>query len=98
MFPWRIRDRSASGEMSTTSTSSASSTTAVRDGLAHPDAGDAGDDVVEALEVLDVQRRDDVDAGIQDLVDVLPALLVLRARCVGVRQLVNRARPADGGR
>ena len=38
------------------------------------------DDVVEALEVLDVDRRDHVDAGVEQLVDVLPALLVARAR------------------
>ncbi len=41
-----------------------------------PYAGDRLDDVVERLEVLDVDRRDDVDAGLEDLLDVLPALLV----------------------
>ena len=48
----------------------------VGDRLALGDAGDALDDVVEGLEVLDVDRRDDVDAGVEQLVDVLPALLV----------------------
>ncbi len=38
------------------------------------------DDVVERLEVLDVDRRDDVDAGVEQLLDVLPALGVARAR------------------
>ena len=42
--------------------------------LLHP--GDALDDVVERLEVLDVERGDDVDAGVAELLDVLPALLV----------------------
>ena len=53
-------------------------------------AGDAGDDVVERLEVLDVERRDDVDAGVEQLLDVLPALLVARPRGVGVRVLVDQ--------
>ena len=43
-------------------------------GLADHDAGDLGDDVVEALEVLDVEGGVDVDAGGQQLLDVLPAL------------------------
>ena len=49
-------------------------------GLAHGDAGDLRDDVVQALEVLDVERRVDVDAGVEQLLDVLPALGVARAR------------------
>ena len=53
------------------------------------DAGDLLDDVVEALQVLDVDRGQHVDAGGEDLVDVLPALLVPRAGRVGVRQLVD---------
>ena len=53
------------------------------------DAGDLLDDVVHRLEVLDVDRRDHVDAGVEQLLDVLPALLVLRARHVGVRELVD---------
>ncbi len=42
--------------------------------LAHGDAGDLRDDVVQALEVLHVERREDVDAGVEELFDVLPAL------------------------
>ena len=57
--------------------------------LPDPDAGDLADDVVQALEVLDVHRRVDVDAGVEQLVDVLPALRVARARRVGVRELVD---------
>ena len=52
-------------------------------------AGDLLDDVVERLQVLDVHRGDDVDAGVEQLVDVLPALLVARAWHVGVRELVD---------
>ena len=61
----------------------------VGDRLALVDAGDPLDDVVERLEVLDVDRRDHVDAGGQQVVDVLPALLVRRAGGVGVGQLVD---------
>ena len=50
----------------------------VRDGLVLLDAGDPLDHVVDRLEVLHVQRRDDVDAGVEQLVDVLPPLLVAR--------------------
>ncbi len=59
-------------------------------GLAHGDAGDLLDDVVEALEVLDVERGVDVDAGVEQLLDVLPALGVARAGGVGVGQLVDQ--------
>ena len=54
--------------------------------------GDLRDDVVQRFEVLDVQRRDDVDAGIEQLLDVLPALLVLRPGRVGVGVLVDQRR------
>ena len=48
--------------------------------LADDDAGDLRDHVVEALEVLHVERREDVDARVEQLLDVLPALEVARAR------------------
>ena len=62
----------------------------VRHGLLLRYAGDLLDHVVDRLEVLDVDRRDHVDPGGQQLVDVLPALLVPAARHVGVRQLVDQ--------
>ena len=75
---------------STSSISSARSSTRVGHGLAHRDAGDLGDDVVQALDVLDVERGVDVDAGVEQLVHVLPALVVPRAGGVGVGQLVQQ--------
>ena len=57
--------------------------------LPDADAGDLADDVVEALEMLDVHRRVDVDAGVQELLDVLPALGVARTGRVGVGELVD---------
>ena len=66
---------------------------AIRQRLALLDAGDLRDEVVQALEVLDVQRRPDVDAGIEQLLDVLPALRMARRRLaadeVRVRELVD---------
>ncbi len=60
-------------------------------GLALRHAGDLLDHVVDRLEVLDVDRRDDVDPGVQQVVDVLPALGVRAAvRHVGVREFVDQ--------
>ena len=61
----------------------------VRDRLLLLDPGDRLDDVVHRLEVLDVDGRDHVDAGVEQLLDVLPPLLVPRSRNVRVRELVD---------
>ena len=61
----------------------------VRHGLAHPDPGDLGDDVVQALDVLDVDRGVDVDAVGEDFLDVEVALGVPAAGRVGVGELVD---------
>ncbi len=53
---------------------------AVRDGLPLPNARDLGDEIVEAFEVLDIHGRPDVEAGVEQLLDVLPALRVPRTR------------------
>ena len=39
--------------------------------------------------MLDVHRRDHVDASVEQLLDVLPALLVAATRDVGVSELVD---------
>ena len=61
-----------------------------------PDAGRPLDLVVEALQVLDVHRRDDVDPRVEQVLDVLVALGVAATRGVGVGELVDQAdrRPA----
>src|SRR5208282_3467828 len=46
----------------------------VRDRFPLTYTGDAGNDVVQALQVLDVDRRPHVDSGVEQLLDVLPAL------------------------
>ena len=66
--------------------------------LRHP--GDLLDDVVERFQVLDVHGRDDVDAGVEQPLDVLPAFVVARAGHVRVRELVDqrhRRRAGDHG-
>ena len=68
----------------------------VGDGLPLRDAGDLLDHVVDRLQVLDVDGGDDVDAGGQQLLDVLPALGVAGPGDVGVGELVDQRhlRPA----
>ena len=58
-------------------------------GFAHGDAGDARDDVGEAVEVLDVERRPDVDARVEQFFDILPALGMAAVGRVGVGELVD---------
>ncbi len=57
--------------------------------LANADMGDLRHDVVEAFDVLDVERRIDVDAGGQQLLDVEIALGVAAAGDVGMGELVD---------
>ncbi len=61
----------------------------VRHRFLHDHPGDLGDDVVEAFQVLDVQRRINVDTGVEQLIHVLPAFGVPAARRVCMRQLVD---------
>ncbi len=71
---------------------------AVGERLAHAHAGQLEDRVVQALEVLDVHGGDDVDAGVEHVLDVLVALVVARAGGVGVSELVDqRAARAPAG-
>ncbi len=59
-------------------------------GLALDDAGDRRHHVVERFEVLDVDRRDHVHAGVEQDADVLPALLVAGAGGIGVGEFVHQ--------
>ncbi len=58
--------------------------------LAHLNAGDARHHVVQALDVLNVERGVNVDAGGQQVFNVLIALFVAAAGDVGVRQFVDQ--------
>ncbi len=64
--------------------------------LLHRHARDLRDHVVEALQMLDIHRRVDVDAAIQQFQDILVAPAMARAGRVSVRQFVYQGdlRPA----
>ena len=62
----------------------------VRHGLAHPDMGDLGDHVVEALDMLDIDRGVDVDAVGQQFLDVEIALRMAAARRIGMGEFVDQ--------
>ena len=76
-LPASSRSISDCGVMSIRTTSSAAPMHRVGNRLADADAGQLGDLVVEALEVLDVDGREHVDPGGEHVLDVLVALLVL---------------------
>ena len=61
---------------------------AVGQALAHFDTGNALDEIVETLEVLHIECCEHIDAGIQDLFDVLVTLFVATAGNIGVSELV----------
>ena len=62
----------------------------IRHGLAHPHMGDLRDHVVEALDMLDVDRGVDVDAAREQFLDVEIALGVAAAGRVGVGEFVDQ--------
>ena len=59
-------------------------------GLPDADSGNAADHIIKGFQVLDVDRRIDVDAGRQQFVHVLPALGMARALDVGMGQFVHQ--------
>ncbi len=61
----------------------------VRHRLGLADVGDGADDVAEGRQVLDVDGGEDVDAGIEEFIDVLPAFGVAAAGDVGVGVFVH---------
>ena len=62
----------------------------VGDRLPDPDAGDAADHVVEAFQMLDVDRGQNIDAGVEQFLDILPAFRMPAARGVAVREFVHQ--------
>ena len=63
----------------------------VRHGLALADARHVGHHIIQALDVLDVHGRDDLDAGMEEVDHVLPALRAAGAGDVRVRELVDQS-------
>lgn len=62
----------------------------IGNGLAHPDADDPADDIVETFQVLDIEGGPDVDAGAQQFFDILPAFGVTRTGNVAVSQFIHQ--------
>ena len=62
----------------------------IRHGLAHPHMGDLRHHVVEAFDVLDVDRGVDVDAVRQQFLDVEVAFGMAAARRIGVGEFVDQ--------
>ncbi len=62
----------------------------VRNRLLLNHAGDVRDNVVEAFEVLHVDRGQNVDPGFEQFLYVLPALVILAPWRVGMCQLVHQ--------
>jgi len=58
------------------------------------DAGGRLDDVVKRFQMLDVERGDDADAGIEQFEDVLVAFLVFAAGRIGMGEFIDED---DGG-
>src|SRR6185369_10165139 len=63
----------------------------VGDGLANAQAGDVEDLVGEAGEILYIHGGEDIDAGVEDDLDILPAARTFRTGRVGVREIVDDA-------
>ena len=63
----------------------------IRHGLAHPHMRDLGDHVVEAFDVLDIDRGVDVDAVGEQFLDVEIALGMAAARGIGMGEFVDEA-------
>src|SRR5215469_6847391 len=62
----------------------------IRDGFADPNAGNLLDNVVEALQMLDVEGGPDVNAGGEQFLDVLPSLGMATPGYIGVGKFVNQ--------
>ena len=66
--------------------------------FAHAHARDAGHQVVEALQVLDIERRHHIDAGVEDLLHVLVAFRDAWSRARWYGPVRRSAPPWDAGR
>ena len=62
----------------------------IRDALAHRNAGNGGDGIIQALNMLDIDRRVHIDSGIQQLLHILIPLGVPAAFGIGMGQLVHQ--------
>ena len=61
----------------------------VRNEFADFDSGNGGNHIGQALHMLDVHRRPDMDAGLEQLLDILIALGMTAVGCIGMGQFVD---------
>ena len=61
----------------------------IRHGFPHRHAGDLADDVHLALDVLDVERGDDVNARVEQFEHILIAFQVPATRRVGMGEFID---------
>ena len=54
------------------------------------DTGDLGNDIVEALDMLDIQRCIDIDPCIEEFLDILVTFRVAGTRGIGVGQFIDK--------
>ena len=66
-------------------------------GFTHTDTGDLGDDVVQAFDMLDVERRIDVDAARQKLLHIHVAFRMPATGRIGVGQLIDENEAGAAG-
>ena len=69
----------------------------VRHRLRLADVGDGADDVPQGRQMLDVDRGENIDAGVEEHGDVLPALGIPAARDIGMGVFVHNRGPRRPG-
>ena len=62
----------------------------IRYGLRDPHAGDLPDDIVQAFQMLNVDRSVDIDARLQQFLHILPALGVARPGYIGMGEFIDQ--------
>src|ERR1700690_811554 len=90
MLPWPIGPQTAPGLIRPTSIWPAAGTTPWAPSRVGETPRIACPRAFRGRGGLHVDRRDHVDPGVENLLDVLPALLIATARDVGVRELIDQ--------
>ncbi len=58
--------------------------------LAHEHTGDLGNNIIETLDVLDIQRGIDIDTGIEQFLDILVAFGVTGTGNIGMGEFIDK--------
>lgn len=67
----------------------------VRNGLSNSHTGNLADHIVEAFDVLNVQRRPDVDTGCKKLFHILPAFFMTTADRIRMGEFIHQQQVGD---